>query len=367
MFSVSFGVADNILDERLQKLEKQRQNLEAKIQREAQNREINAQKQAKAREEREQKEARAKQEKERKQKQAQEKREAKQAQRIQLRETKRQQRKLFKNESTTLSGATNTSQESKQPIRSQTQPSIFTNPNDRNGWFVALTPKVEVAFIYANLYPIRFSFENNTYAGYGGTLEAGYLFGSGANRWRTYFSLGYSFARQNSVREYYTYASAANGYSSSLWDYTPTILDIHNMTHNVGIDWTPRFGNLPARIVLGLSNSFSYMAISERYDDHRNILVPDKPDNLDNNVWGGISYSLVTVPNGEVQNLVHIFFIGIGTRLGVIFDINEHFSIEIGSKISLAFSILRSNDRDTNFLAGVMPSFEQYLSLAYRF
>ena len=85
-------------------------------------------------------------------------------------------------------------------------------------------------------------------------------------------------------------------------------------------------------------------------------------------IAGGAVYLLPTpIPIGFTQNLVHIFFIGIGTRLGVIFDINEHFSIEIGSRISLAFSILRSNDRDTNFLAGVMPSFEQYLSLAYRF
>lgn len=354
LFSVSFGIADSYLDERLQKLEKQRQSLEAKIQKEAQNKEIKSQKQAKAKEE-----------KQRKDRETKDKREAKQTQKRELREAKRQQRELYKDESTALSGATNTSQESRRLRRTQSpQPSIYTNPNDRNGWFVALTPKVEVIFIYADIHDTQYRFN----AGYGSTLEAGYLFGSGANRWRTYFSLGYGYGRSSDIAYRYDYYGGYyDGYN------TEVIVDIHNITHNVGIDWIPRLGNSSARGVLGFYNSFSYIAISERYEKY-NLSRQCVPNG---NLWSGRwcmiggtqgSWQTTPIPAGEAQDFIHIFFIGIGTRLGVIFDIKEHFSIEIGSKISLHFSILHSiNNGGLEFVAGVMPSFEQYLSLVYRF
>ena len=353
LFSVSFGIADSYLDERLQKLEKQRQSLEAKIQKEAQNKEIKSQKQAKAKEE-----------KQRKDRETKDKREAKQTQKRELREAKRQQRELYKDESTALSGATNTSQESRRLRRTQSpQPSIYTNPNDRNGWFVALTPKVEVIFIYADIHDTQYRFN----AGYGSTLEAGYLFGSGANRWRTYFSLGYGYGRSSDIAYRYDYYGGYyDGYN------TEVIVDIHNITHNVGIDWIPRLGNSSARGVLGFYNSFSYIAISERYEKYS--LNPQCVPN--GNLWGRScmiggtqgSWQTTPIPAGEAQDFIHIFFIGIGTRLGVIFDIKEHFSIEIGSRLGLHFSILHSiNNGGLEFVAGVMPSFEQYLSLVYRF
>lgn len=354
LFSVSFGIADSYLDERLQKLEKQRQSLEAKIQKEAQNKEIKAQKQAKAKEE-----------KQRKERQAQEKREAKQAQKRELRQTKRQQREFYKDESTALSGATSTSQESRRLRHTQyAQSSIYTNPNDRNGWFIALAPKVEVIFIYADIHGTQYRFN----AGYGSTLEAGYLFGSGANRWRTYFSLGYGYGRSSDIAYIYDYyGDYYGGYN------TEVIVDIHNITHNVGIDWISRLGSSSARGVLGFYNSFSYIAISERYEKYS--LNPQCVPN--GNLWSGRwcmiggtqgSWQTTPIPAGETQDFIHIFFIGIGTRLGVIFDIKEHFSIEIGSKIGLHFSILHSiNNGGLEFVAGVMPSFEQYLSLVYRF
>lgn len=357
LFSVSFGVADSYLDERLQKLEKQRQNLEAKIQKEAQNKEIKAQKQAKAKEE-----------KQRKERQAQEKREVKQAQKRELRQTKRQQREFYKDESAALLDGINTSQESRRLRHAQSQqPSIYTNPNDRNGWFIALTPKVEVIFIYADISTTRY----NAYlfnAGYGSTLEAGYLFGSGANRWRTYFSLGYGYGRSSDIAYRYDYyGDYYGGYN------TEVIVDIHNITHNVGIDWIPRLGSSSARGVLGFSNSFSYIAMSERYEKY-NLSRQCVPNG---DLWGWNycmiggtqgSWQTTPIPAGETQDFIHIFFIGVGTRLGVIFDIKEHFSIEIGSRLGLHFSILHSiNNGGLEFVAGVMPSFEQYLSLAYRF
>lgn len=364
LFSVSFGVADSYLDERLQKLEKQRQSLEAKIQKEAQNKEIKAQKQAKAREEREQKEARAREEKQRKERQAQENRQAKQAQKRELRETKRQQREFYKDESTALSGATSTSQESRRLRHTQyAQSSIYTSPNDINGWFIALAPKVEVIFIYADIHDTRYRFN----AEYGATLEAGYLFGSGANRWRTYFSLGYGYGRSSDIAYRYDYYGGYyDGYN------TEVIVDIHNITHNVGIDWIPRLGSSSARGVLGFYNSFSYIAMSERYEKYNlsRQCVPNGALWGSNCMIGGTqgSWQTTPIPAGEAQDFIHIFFIGIGTRLGVIFDIKEHFSIEIGSKISLHFSILHSiNNGGLEFVAGVMPSFEQYLSLVYRF
>ena len=361
LFSVSFGVADSYFDERLQKLEKQRQNLEAKIQKEAQNKEIKAQKQAKAKEE-----------KQRKERQAQENRQAKQAQKRELREAKRQQREFYKDESTALSGATSTSQESRRLRHAQSQqPSIYTNTNDRNGWFIALTPKVEVIFIYADIHDTRYRFN----AGYGSTLEAGYLFGSGANRWRTYFSLGYGYGRSSDIAYRYDYYRVYYGgyYGDYYGGYnTEVIVDIHNITHNVGIDWIPRLGGSSARGVLGFYNSFSYIAISERYEKYS--LNPQCVPN--GNLWGRScmiggtqgSWQTTPIPAGEAQDFIHIFFIGIGTRLGVIFDIKEHFSIEIGSRLGLHFSIFHSiNNGGLEFVAGVMPSFEQYLSLAYRF
>lgn len=353
LFSVSFGVADSYLDERLQKLEKQRQSLEAKIQKEAQNKEIKEQKQAKAKEK-----------KQRKERQAQEKREAKQAQKRELREAKRQQREFYKDESTALSGATNTSQESRRLRHTQSpQPSIYTNTNDRNGWFIALAPKVEVIFIYADISTTRY----NAYrvnAGYGSTLEAGYLFGSGANRWRTYFSLGYSYSRANSESTFW--------YDDHYWRTyrtIPMIVDVHN----VGIDWIPRLGNSSARGVLGFYNNFSYIIMSERYEKY-NLSRQCVPNGalwgINDCMIGGTleSWQTTPIPAGETQDFIHIFFIGIGTRLGVIFDIKEHFSIEIGSRLGLHFSILHSiNNGGLEFVAGIMPSFEQYLSLVYRF
>lgn len=355
LFSVSFGVADSYLDERLQKLEKQRQSLEAKIQREAQNKEVKAQKQAKAKEE-----------KQRKERQAQENRQAKQAQKRELREAKRQQREFYKDESTALSDDTN-SQESYPKRLTHTQfiqHKNYTNLNDRNGWFIALTPKVEMIFIYADIHDTRYRFN----AGYGSTLEAGYLFGSGANRWRTYFSLGYSYSRANSESTFW--------YDDHYWRTyrtIPMIVEVHNIVHNVGIDWIPRLGNSSARGVLGFYNNFSYIIMSERYEKY-NL---SRQCVLNGALWGSSdcmiggtqgSWQTTPIPAGETQDFIHIFFIGIGTRLGVIFDIKEHFSIEIGSRIGLHFSILHSiNNGGLEFVAGVMPSFEQYLSLAYRF
>ena len=175
----------------MQKLEKQRQNLEAKIQKEAQNKEIKAQKQAKAKEE-----------KERKERQAQQKREAKQAQKRELREAKRQQIGFSKDESTALSGATSTSQETRRLRHTNPHNSIYTNSNDRNGWFIALVPTVDVMFLYSNASSGATSYLFRFGAQYGATLEAGYLFGSGANAWRTYFSLGYGYGRSSDSAQY---------------------------------------------------------------------------------------------------------------------------------------------------------------------
>lgn len=341
------------MDERLQKLEKQRQSLEAKIQKEAQNKEIKAQKQAKAKEE-----------KERKERQAQQKREAKQAQKRELREAKRQQIGFYKDESTALSGATSTSQEQRQLRRTQsTQPSIYTNPNDRNGWFIALVPTVDVMFLYSNASSGATSYLFRFGAEYGATLEAGYLFGSGANAWRTYFSLGYGYGRSSDSAQYrygYYYENDSDG----------IVVDIHNITHNAGIDWIPRIGNSSARGVLGFYNSFSYMIMRDSYEKLSQQCV------LNGALWGwgncmigGAQGSWQTIPAGEAQDFIHIFFIGIGTRLGVIFDIKEHFSIEIGSKISLHFSFLGANGNGggLQFIRSVMPNFQQYLSFMYRF
>lgn len=125
--------------------------------------------------------------------------------------------------------------------------------------------------------------------------------------------------------------------------------------------------------MLGFYNSFSYIAISERYEKY-NLSRQCVPNGA---LWGWNycmiggtqgSWQTTPIPAGEAQDFIHIFFIGIGTRLGVIFDIKEHFSTEIGSRLGLHFSILHSiNNGGLEFVAGVMPSFEQYLSLAYRF
>ena len=339
----------------MQKLEKQRQNLEAKIQKEAQNKEIKAQKQAKAKEE-----------KERKERQAQQKREAKQAQKRELREAKRQQIGFYKDESTALSGATSTSQETRRLRHTQSpQPSIYTNPNDRNGWFIALVPTVDVMFLYSNASSGSTSYLFRYGAEYGATLEAGYLFGSGANAWRTYFSLGYGYGRSSDSAQYIY---------GGLYEYDPDgiVVDIHNITHNAGIDWIPRIGNSSARVVLGFYNSFSYMIMRDSYEKY----------NLSQQcVFGGVlwgwggdcmiggaqgSWQTTVIP---AEDFIHIFFIGIGTRLGVIFDIKEHFSIEIGSKISLHFSFLGANGNGggLQFIRSVMPNFQQYLSFMYRF
>lgn len=336
------------MDERLQKLEKQRQSLEAKIQKEAQNKEIKAQKQAKAKEE-----------KERKEREAQEKREAKQAQQRELREAKRQQIGFSKDESTALSGATSTSQESRQLRRTQSpQPSIYTNLNDRNGWFIALVPTVDVMFLYSNASSGATSYLFRFGAEYGATLEAGYLFGSGANAWRTYFSLGYGYGRGSDSAQYrygYYYEYDSDG----------IVVDIHNITHNAGIDWIPRIGNSFARGVLGFYNSFSYMIMRDSYD----LVYTTWVDNGTYPAYppGGGYFSSTYL--GRKQDFIHIFFIGIGTRLGVIFDIKEHFSIEIGSKISLHFSFLGANGNGggLQFIRSVMPNFQQYLSFMYRF
>lgn len=362
LFSVSFGIADSYLDERLQKLEKQRQSLEAKIQREAQNKEIKAQKQAKAKEE-----------KRRKERQAQENRQAKQAQKRELREAKRQQREFYKYESTALSGATNTPQESRRLRHTQyAQPSIYTNPNDRNGWFIALVPTVDVMFLYSNARSNVTSYLFRFGAEYGATLEAGYLFGSGANAWRTYFSLGYGYGRSSDIGYIGYRYDYYGGYYYGGYD-TEVIVDIHNIAHNVGIDWIPRLGSSSARGVLGFYNSFSYMAISERYEKYslNRQCVPNGALWGSDCMIGGVqgSWQTTPIPAGEAQDFIHIFFIGIGTRLGVIFDIKEHFSIEIGSKISLHFSILGANGNGggLQFIQSVMPNFQQYLSLVYRF
>ena len=343
----------------MQKLEKQRQSLEAKIQKEAQNKEIKAQKQAKAKEE-----------KERKERQAQQKREAKQAQKIELREAKRQQREFSKDESTALSGATSTSQETRRLRHTQSpQPSIYTNSNDRNDWFIALVPTVDVMFLYSNASSGATSYLFRFGAEYGVALEAGYLFGSGANAWRTYFSLGYGYGRSSDTAQYrygYYYEYDSDG----------IVVDIHNITHNAGIDWIPRIGNSSARGVLGFYNSFSYMIMRDSYEKY-NL---SQQCVLNGAVWGWGggdcmirdvqgSWQTTVIHAGEMQDFIHIFFIGIGTRLGVIFDIKEHFSIEIGSKISLHFSFLGANGNGggLHFIRSVMPNFQQYLSFMYRF
>lgn len=246
LFSVSFGVADSYLDERLQKLEKQRQSLEAKIQKEAQNKEIEAQKQAKAKEE-----------KQRKERQAQEKREAKQAQKRELREAKRQQREFYKYESTALSGATSTSQESRRPRHAQSQqPSIYTNPNDRNGWFIALAPKVSFVYMLTSI-PSNALESSMAYAQYGVGIESGYLFGSGLNSWRAYFGVDYGYSYSNGYYrgDYYRYDYRYG--SGSTEPYTG--VDLHFIAHSAGLDLIPRFGNSFVRGVLGFRTNFSYI------------------------------------------------------------------------------------------------------------
>ena len=304
----------------MQKLEKQRQSLEAKIQKEAQNKEIKAQKQAKAREEREQKDARAREEKQRKERQAQENRQARQAQKRELREAKRQQIGFSKDESTALSGATSTSQETRRLRHTNPHNSIYTNSNDRNGWFIALVPTVDVMFLYSNASSGATSYLFRFGAQYGATLEAGYLFGSGANAWRTYFSLGYGYGRSSDSAQYrygYYYEYDSDG----------IVVDIHNITHNAGIDWIPRIGNSSARGVLGFYNSFSYMIMRDSYEKY-NL---SQQCVLGGVLWGWGGYCMIggaqgswqttVIHAGEMQDLIHIFFIGIGTRLGVIFDI----------------------------------------------
>ena len=320
----------------MQKLEKQRQNLEAKIQREAQSKELKAQKQKQAREEKERK----------------------QAQKRELREAKRQQREFSKDESTALQIPQNTSQ-----TRRTRLTQLTPNPHDKNGWFIALAPTVDVMFIYSNASSGAASYLFRFGAQYGATLEAGYLFGSGANAWRTYFSLGYGYGKSSDYG-YHRYYEP-NGYSYS--ETTDVFVDIHNITHNAGIDWIPRIGNSSARGVLGFYNSFSYMIMRDNYDlVYRTWVGNNDPYNPTYPPFGGYYQNTYLVRQAD---FIHIFFIGIGTRLGVIFDIKEHFSLEIGSKISLHFSFLGANGNGggLQFIQSVMPNFQQYLSFMYRF
>ena len=213
-------------------------------------------------------------------------------------------------------------------------------------------PTVDVMFLYSNARSNATSYLFRFGAEYGATLEAGYLFGSGANRWRTYFSLGYGYGHSSDIAYRYDYYG---GYD------TEVIVDIHNIAHNAGIDWIPRLGSSSARAVLGFYNSFSYMIMREKYDLVYETWNDTYPPYYNRNYQ--------TIHLGQRQDFIHIFFIGIGTRLGVIFDLKEHFSIEIGSKIGLHFSILGANGNGggLQFIQSVMPSFQQYLSLAYRF
>lgn len=344
LFSVSFGVADSYLDERLQKLEKQRQSLEAKIQREAQNKEIKAQKQAKAKEE-----------KQRKDREAKEKREAKQAQKRELREAKRQQRYFHKDESTALLDDINTSQESKIPRYTQyTQSSIYTNPNDRNGWFIAFAPKVSFVYMLTSI-PSNALESSMAYAQYGVGIESGYLFGSGLNSWRAYFGVDYGYSYSNGYYrgDYYRYGSG------STEPYTG--VDLHFITHSAGLDLIPRFGNSFVRGVLGFRTNFSYILAQEKYD----LYSPQT--RLVQSGWGGGYTEKTYVYAGVAQNNIHLLLFGISNKIGVIFDIGEYFSIETGSRLNLNIGLIGWSRGIMHSTTSLMVSLEQYLSLAYRF
>lgn len=400
---ISLAVSDE-LDERLKKLERQREALQAKIQKEAQIKEIKAQKKREAQEARELEQAKAKEKRAQKEALKEERKTQKAAQAIEAKiqkeiqaqeaknqkeiqaQTKKAQKEARKHKPNAFTDFT-TSQETQanftqnpNPIRHKYQNlpayQYNTTPNDRNGWFVALSPKVDVLFLYSGASTSTSNYLFIFGADYGATLEAGYLFGSGVNRWRVYFGLGYGYSSVSDMSYSYYYD-----------DYMPESKALgskaNNLTHTVGIDWIPLLGNTNARGVLGFSNSFSYMIFSDTYDKYNTsfVCVPDYP------FGGGYGSCIIQQQGqqypypqqqgylqriynkaGQHTDLLHLFFIGIGTKLGVIFDIKKHFSIEIGSKISLHFSILSAlNNQGFKFSSSVMPNFEQYLSLAYRF
>ena len=393
--ATSLAVADD-LDERLQKLERQREALQAKIQKEAQIKEMKAQKkreaqeareleQAKAKEMRAQKEALKAERKMQKEIQAQETKNQKAIQ-AQTKKAQKEARKHKPNIDFATSQETQTTLlESTTPNRTRRKyqnPSAYqyTNPNDRNGWFIAFSPKVDVLLLYSGASTTTSNYLFRFGADYGATLEAGYLFGSGVNRWRVYFGLGYGYSSID---------GGDSDISSYYYSYMPEskVLDsnANNIIHSVGIDWIPPLGNSNARFVLGFSNSFSYMILSDTYDKYNKSFVCEPTD-----IWYGSYYGSCTIPQGQPSytpvtqqqgylrpiynmagqhtDLLHLFFIGIGTKLGVIFDIKKHFSLEIGSKINLNFSILSAlNNQGLKFSSSVMPNFEQYLSLVYRF
>lgn len=327
------------LDERLQKLERQREALQAKIQKEAQIKEIKAQKKREAQEARELEQAKAKE---------------KRAQKEALKEERKAQKEARKHKPNTFTDFT-TSQETQanftqnpNSIRRKYQnlPAYQhnTNPNDRNAWFIAITPNASAMAIMLNAaYPTLWNFALGEY---GVAFESGYNFGKGADRWRVHFGLGYKWAR--SVER----------------DERDELYDLHTITHTVGLDWTPRLGSSSVRGVLGFSKYFSYM-IDKGYET-RQYHTYDPPS------FPYYNYNL------HSESISHILWIGVSTRLGFIFDIKEHFSIEIGSKINLAVSLLGFLNQQAQgsfytsqnrfiFGASILGSFEQYLSLAYRF
>ncbi|MGX3043882.1 cell envelope integrity protein TolA [Helicobacter sp. T3_23-1056] len=357
---ISLAVSDE-LDERLQKLERQREALQAKIQKETQIKEIKAQKKREAQEARELEQTKAKEKRAQKEALKEERKAQKEAQAIEAKiqkeiqaQTKKAQKEARKYKPNAFTDFT-TSQETQanftqnpNPIRRKYQNlpayQYNTNPNDRNAWFIAITPNASAMAIMLNAaYPTLWNFALGEY---GVAFESGYNFGKGADRWRVHFGLGYKWAR--SVER----------------DERDELYDLHTITHTVGLDWTPRLGSSSVRGVLGFSKYFSYM-IDKGYET-RQYYTYDSPS------FPYYNYNL------HSESISHILWIGVSTRLGFIFDIKEHFSIEIGSKINLAVSLLGFLNQQAQgsfytsqnrfiFGASILGSFEQYLSLAYRF
>ena len=341
-------------DERLQKLERQREALQAKIQKEAQIKEMKAQKKREAQEARELEQAKAKEmlaqkealkaeRKMQKEIQAQEKRQQKQAQKDFEAERKALKIKPYLQDSTQQYPASNDTNTQKSTTKEYQAYRKTQNPNDKNSWFIAIAPNASAMAVMLNAaYPTLWNFGLGEY---GVAFESGYNFGKGADRWRVHFGLGYKWAR------------------SVEYDERDELYDLHTITHTVGLDWTPRLGSSSVRGVLGFSKYFSYM-IDKGYENSRYY-----------------SYNLLPYYNYNlrIESVSHILWIGVSTRLGFIFDIKEHFSIEIGSKINLAVSLLGFLDQQYPqgstftsqnrfiFGASILGSLEQYLSLAYRF
>lgn len=343
---VSLGVATE-LESRLQELEKQRQALQAKIQQEkqeqealkkAQKAEIKAQKQAQAKQAKVQKALQKQEAKIQKDLQAQklkaQKQTKKEQQTTELTNTQLPNSQIstqdFRDENARYYQKQNTNYQ--RPLRKY---NTIQNPQDKNQWYVALVRDIGVSAMMLNA-NVPLELWNYGFANYGVAFESGYSFGKGADKWRVYFGIGYK----------YNYVQEDKGYVDRF----------HTVTHNVGLDWTPRLGSYPIRGVLGFYKTFSYSFMNGTSSEYRWGYFP--------NTDGYYSYYSWY----EYRNVnLHILWFGAGTRLGFIFDIKEHFSIEIGSRITLDFSLFGFSDNEVYIGASIQGYLQQYLSLAYRF